>query len=134
MVRRLDPVWGDRIQAATANADTFHYTHAAPQMDILNQGKKLWLGLEDFLLGHAKLFERKLSLFTGPVLEDSDPTYRGTKIPLRFWNPKVSASSSRCLAHLHAPARRPGHRRDDDDLHAPRPAAQPPAPAVSSSP
>ncbi|MFE5191698.1 DNA/RNA non-specific endonuclease [Streptomyces sp. NPDC056628] len=89
MVRRLDPVWGDRTQAATANTDTFHYTNAAPQMDIVNQGKKLWLGLEDFLLGHAKLFERKLSVFTGPVLEDSDPAYRGIKVPLRFW--KVTA-------------------------------------------
>ncbi|GAA3918791.1 hypothetical protein GCM10023084_81530 [Streptomyces lacrimifluminis] len=89
MVRRLDPVWGDRTEAAAANADTFHYTNAAPQMDILNQGKKLWLGLEDFLLGHAKLFARKLSVFTGPVLEDSDPAYRGIKVPLRFW--KVTA-------------------------------------------
>jgi len=89
MVRRLDPVWGDRTEAAAANADTFHYTNAAPQMDILNQGKKLWLGLEDFLLGHAKLFARKLAVFTGPVLEDSDPAYRGIKVPLRFW--KVAA-------------------------------------------
>ena len=89
MVRRLDPVWGNGTEAATANADTFYYTNAAPQMDVLNQGKKLWLGLEDFLLGHAGLFERKLSVFTGPVLEDSDPAYRGIKVPLRFW--KVTA-------------------------------------------
>ncbi|MFE7245943.1 DNA/RNA non-specific endonuclease [Streptomyces sp. NPDC057580] len=89
LVRRLDPVWGTESETAAANSDTFHYTNAAPQMDVFNQGKKLWQGLEDFLLNHAKTFHRQLSVFTGPVLEDSDPPYRGTKVPLRFW--KVAA-------------------------------------------
>lgn len=89
LVRRLDPVWGTGHEAETANSDTFHYTNAAPQMDVFNQGKKLWQGLENFLLDHAEAFERKLSVFTGPVLEDSDPPYRGIKVPLRFW--KVAA-------------------------------------------
>ncbi|MFF6852225.1 DNA/RNA non-specific endonuclease [Streptomyces antimycoticus] len=87
LVRRLDPVWG--AEASTANSDTFHYTNAAPQMDIFNQGKKLWQGLENFLLDHAEDFDRKLTVFTGPVLEDSDPPYRGVRVPLRFW--KVAA-------------------------------------------
>ncbi|OEJ49537.1 DNA/RNA non-specific endonuclease [Streptomyces agglomeratus] len=89
LVRRLDPVWGTRNEAEAANSDTFHYTNAAPQMDIFNQGKELWQGLENFLLDHAEAFDRKLSVFTGPVLEDSDPPYRGIKVPLRFW--KVAA-------------------------------------------
>ncbi|WP_344320805.1 DNA/RNA non-specific endonuclease [Streptomyces macrosporus] len=89
LVRRLDPVWGTREEADRANADTFHYTNAAPQMNVFNQGKRLWLGLEDFLLDHAERFDRKLTVFTGPVLEDSDPPYRGIKVPLRFW--KVAA-------------------------------------------
>ncbi|WP_330286318.1 DNA/RNA non-specific endonuclease [Streptomyces sp. NBC_00576] len=89
LVRRLDPVWGVGDEAETANEDTFHFTNAAPQMDIFNQGKELWLGLENFLLDHAEQFDRKLSVFTGPVLEDSDPPYRGIKVPLRFW--KVAA-------------------------------------------
>ncbi|MET8182480.1 DNA/RNA non-specific endonuclease [Streptomyces sp. NPDC005336] len=87
LVRRLDPVWG--TEASTADQDTFHYTNAAPQMDIFNQGKQLWQGLENFLLEHAENFHRKLTVFTGPVLEDSDPPYRGIKVPLRFW--KVAA-------------------------------------------
>jgi endonuclease G, mitochondrial len=70
LVRRLDPVWGR--EASAANSDTFHYTNAAPQMDIFNQGKQLWQGLENFLLDHAEQFDRKLTVFTGPVLEDSD--------------------------------------------------------------
>ncbi|MFK4273626.1 DNA/RNA non-specific endonuclease [Streptomyces milbemycinicus] len=39
---------------------------AAPQMDISNQGKQLWQGLENFLLDHAEQFDRKLTVFTGP--------------------------------------------------------------------
>jgi endonuclease G len=89
LVRRLDPVWGAGAVATTANQDTFHYTNAAPQMDIFNQGKELWQGLENFLLEHAAQFDRKLAVFTGPVLEHSDPPYRGIKVPLRFW--KVAA-------------------------------------------
>ncbi|MDT0308394.1 DNA/RNA non-specific endonuclease [Streptomyces sp. DSM 44917] len=89
LVRRLDPVWGTVAEGERANADTFHYTNAAPQMDVFNQGKRLWLGLEDFLLRHAARFDRKLAVFTGPVLEDSDPPYRGIRVPLRFW--KVAA-------------------------------------------
>ncbi|BDM69083.1 hypothetical protein HEK616_25700 [Streptomyces nigrescens] len=89
LVRRLDPVWGEAAEAARANADTFHYTNAAPQADVFNQGKKLWAGLEDHLLDHAATQDRKLAVLTGPVLHDSDPPYRGIQVPLRFW--KVAA-------------------------------------------
>ncbi|MFK0256280.1 DNA/RNA non-specific endonuclease [Streptomyces sp. NPDC090445] len=89
LVRRLDPVWGSTAEANRANSDTFHFTNAAPQQDIFNQGKKLWLGLENHLLDHAAQFDRKLTVMTGPVLHDSDPPYRGIQVPLRFW--KVAA-------------------------------------------
>ncbi len=83
LVRRRDPVWGD--DAAAANTDTFHYTNAAPQVDLFNQSPELWLGLEDHLLTHAATYERRLSVFTGPVLADDDPLYRGVPIPRRFF-------------------------------------------------
>ncbi|RSS79097.1 DNA/RNA non-specific endonuclease [Streptomyces sp. WAC06614] len=89
LVRRLDPVWGATAEANRANNDTFHYTNAAPQQDIFNQGKQLWQGLENFLLDHAAEFDRKLTVMTGPVLHESDPPYRGIQVPLRFW--KVAA-------------------------------------------
>ncbi|MGW5849906.1 DNA/RNA non-specific endonuclease [Streptomyces sp. NPDC055254] len=89
LVRRLDPVWGSAAEANRANTDTFRYTNAAPQADVFNQGKQLWQGLENHLLDHAAQFDRKLSVFTGPVLHDSDPPYRGIQVPLRFW--KVAA-------------------------------------------
>ncbi|MEI5130983.1 DNA/RNA non-specific endonuclease [Streptomyces libani] len=58
-------------------------------MDVFNQGKQLWQGLENYLLDHAADFDRKLAVLTGPVLHDSDPPYRGVQVPLRFW--KVAA-------------------------------------------
>ncbi|MFF9012787.1 DNA/RNA non-specific endonuclease [Streptomyces sp. NPDC014870] len=89
LVRRLDPVWGPAAVAGRANTDSFHYTNAAPQSDVFNQGKQLWQGLENHLLDHAAEFDRRLTVFTGPVLHDSDPPYRGIQVPLRFW--KVAA-------------------------------------------
>ncbi|MFI8288351.1 DNA/RNA non-specific endonuclease [Streptomyces sp. ms191] len=89
LVRRLDPVWGAVAEAGRANTDTFHFTNAAPQADVFNQGKRLWQGLENHLLDHAAEFDRRLTVFTGPVLHDSDPPYRGIQVPLRFW--KVAA-------------------------------------------
>lgn len=85
LVRRLDPVWGQSHVAKAANADTFHYTNAAPQHSRFNQSKELWQGLENFLLGHAATFDRRLVVLTGPVLRPEDPRYRGVQIPLTFW-------------------------------------------------
>ena len=89
-VRRLDPAWGrsDGI-VKVANDDTFHFTNCSPQHERFNQGKKLWAGLEDYLLDKAGAEGRRLSVFTGPVFRDDDPDYRGVKIPKEFW--KVAA-------------------------------------------
>lgn len=83
LVRRRDPVWG--ADAETAESDTFHFTNAAPQASTFNQGKELWLGLEDHVFAFAGVNELKLSVFTAPVLGPDDPPYRGIRIPLRFW-------------------------------------------------
>ena len=87
LVRRRDPGWGPL--AESANDDTFHYTNAAPQAADFNQSKELWAGLEDYLLEHASTYEQRLTVFTGPVLDVGDPSYRGVQIPRRFW--KVAA-------------------------------------------
>ncbi|GAA1760906.1 DNA/RNA non-specific endonuclease [Agromyces humatus] len=89
LVRRRDPVWGAPAVAAKANADTFHYTNAAPQAAGFNQSKELWLGLEDHVLEHAAAHGQRLSVFTAPVLGEADPPYRGIQVPLRFW--KIAA-------------------------------------------
>jgi endonuclease G, mitochondrial len=86
LVRRASACWGrDEAEAERANVDTFFYTNAAPQAARFNQGKQLWLGLEDYLQRHAATFDRKVVVLSGPVLDPADPPYRGIQVPLRFW-------------------------------------------------
>lgn len=89
LVRRRDPVWGDRVVAEAANDATFFFTNAAPQAAPFNQGENLWVGLEDHVLSYARAYEVKISVFTGPVLATDDIQYRGVQIPRRFW--KIAA-------------------------------------------
>jgi endonuclease G len=89
LVRRRDPVWGTPSVAAAANEATFVFTNAAPQAARFNQGDNLWVGLEDHVLNYARALKQKISVFTGPVLADDDPTYRGIQIPRQFW--KIAA-------------------------------------------
>jgi endonuclease G len=88
MVRREDPVWGSKAEAKQANQDTFHFTNCAPQHEALNQ--RDWLNLEDYILGNAKTHGLMVSVFTGPVLRNSDRLYRRlVLLPEAFW--KIAA-------------------------------------------
>ncbi len=91
MVRREDPNWGTSKVAEVANADTFHYTNAAPQHAKLNQGKAQWLGLEEYILSSAKTHGLSISVFTGPILRDGDPSLdNGVQVPEEFWKVVVA--------------------------------------------
>ena len=81
--RREDPNWGDADTATVADADTFHATNAAPQMQKFNG--KGWLRIEDHVLHNANKNDMRVSVFTGPVLLDNDPVLFGVKIPVTFW-------------------------------------------------
>jgi endonuclease G len=84
LVRRLDPAWGETLEAAELAAqDTFFYTNCAPQHKQLNQ--RLWLDLEDYILGNADVYDLKISVFNGPVFRPCDRMYRGVRIPEDFW-------------------------------------------------
>ena len=84
MVRREDPVWGKFEIAQTANRDTFHFTNSCPQMPGVNQ--VTWVGLENYVLKHAKADEMRVSVFTGPFFTDNDlPFKEKYLIPLSFW-------------------------------------------------
>lgn len=86
LVRRLDPVWGDK--AIQANNDTFHFTNSSPQHKNLNQ--KIWLDLENYILKNAQNHNLKVSVFTGPVFRSDDMIYREKfKIPAEFWKVAV---------------------------------------------
>lgn len=90
LVRRLDPAWGDADAVAKmGDADTFHYTNAAPQFQRYNDVD--WGNLEDYLLDRAQTTEKRMTVFTGPIYREDDPYYgRNRKggpwqIPLTFW-------------------------------------------------
>lgn len=94
LVRRRDPVWGARELAERANGDSFAYTNAAPQAAGFNQSGELWLGLEDHVLAYAEQHRHRVSVFTGPVLAEGDPEYRGVLIPQEFWKVAVWSTAS----------------------------------------
>lgn len=102
LVRRQDPVWGDKTTARRANYDTFAYTNAAPQAGAFNQSKQLWLGLEDHILTYARTNRNRISVFTAPVLSAQDPTYRGVKIPQAFWKIAAWTTTTEDSTVLHA--------------------------------
>jgi len=81
MVRREDPIWGDNWEIA--NRDTFHFTNSCPQVAGVNQ--KTWLGLENFVLHHARVDGMKVNVYTGPFFRADDIEYKGAQIPSAFW-------------------------------------------------
>jgi endonuclease G len=83
MVRREDPIWGSLKLARQANADTFHFTNSCPQMAGVNQ--KTWVGLENYVLSHARTDRMRVTVFTGPFFSDDDLPYRDALVPLAFW-------------------------------------------------
>lgn len=93
MVRREDPNWDlDRSEeeAKIANDDTFHYVNAIAQHSSLNQGKRLWQGLENYILDNARTHAFRACVFTGPILrpddaEEADIVIDGALVPLEFW-------------------------------------------------
>lgn len=95
LVRRLDPAWGTTPVAKKANDDTFHFTNCSPQHANLNQ--RIWNDLEDYLLDNADQGNLKLTVFTGPVFDAADPTYRGVQLPRRFWKVAVMVASGGSL-------------------------------------
>ena len=41
--------------------------------------------MEDYILENAIAQNLRVSVFTGPVLDDQDPQYRGVQLPLQYW-------------------------------------------------
>lgn len=98
LVRRLDPVWGPKEEAKTAEADTFYYTNAAPQHKDLNQ--KIWLDLENHVLEKSGERDARISVFAGPVFGSADPRSKRSGleevgVPLGFWKVIVSIGRTR---------------------------------------
>ena len=95
LVRRLDPVWGKG--AEKANEDTFHFTNCSPQHSKLNQ--RTWLDLENYILNNAKVYDLKVTIFTGPVFRDDDKVYLDKfAIPAEFWKVVTIVKTDRTLS------------------------------------
>jgi endonuclease G len=97
LVRRMDPAWGTDNQALVADADTFHFTNACPQVGFFNMGQakslnlpntgggRLWRAIENYVLRNAAADKQRVSVFTGPVFHNNDRKFRSIRIPGRFW-------------------------------------------------
>jgi endonuclease G len=102
LIMRGDPAWGTAEEALAAEADTFFYTNAAPQLGYFNQGspedrpgakgKLRWRAVETYVLRNAVTTRQRICVFAGPVFDENDIDYRfGSKLPLRFWKVVVWA-------------------------------------------
>jgi len=95
LVRRLDPVWGEG--AEKANDETFHFTNCSPQHSKLNQ--RTWLDLENYILNNAKVYDLKVTVFSGPVFHDNDKVYlKKFAIPAEFWKVVTIRKTDRTLS------------------------------------
>ncbi len=87
VARRADLLWGEREEAIRANEDSFFLTNITPQMDNFNQSglHGVWGRLENALLDHVDEDNSRVAVMGGPVLADSDPSYRTVQVPIEFW-------------------------------------------------
>ncbi len=81
---------------------TFHYTNSVPQVERLNSG--LWGKLETYVVEEvAEAKNKKICVFTGPMLKKVDPAYvndKTFKVPLFFYKVVVFSYENK----LHATA------------------------------
>jgi endonuclease G len=95
LVPRRAVAWGTEEEATQAALSVFTYANTCPQYSKFNQG--VWSDLEQHVLSGLHPESRKLSVFVGPVLADTDPVYRDERIPRSYWivafseNPKQIA-------------------------------------------
>ena len=78
--------WGKDAQLQTYR--TFHFPNSFPQAEILNSG--LWRSLETYIVNETSTIDKnkKISIFTGPFILNSDPYYKNDEsfqIPILFF-------------------------------------------------
>ena len=86
LTRRSDPTWGTPQEAIRANKDTFHFTNCSPQHFRFNQSLQYWQGVERYILEYGVLQSKKrITVLTGPVLNQQWRQYGEAKVPLMYW-------------------------------------------------
>ena len=102
LTRREDMEWGiDPVDATRRANGTCTWCNCSPQQSLFNQNKspdpaiQLWGGLEKYILEQtARHYQFKVQAITGPIFAESDPLYRGVRIPLDFWKVVVAIAAS----------------------------------------
>ena len=84
MTRREDPIWGTEPSrvARQRRLDARHERGAA---DAAVQRRDLARVSRTTRCENARQDDMKISVFTGPFLDDDDPTMFGVQIPVEFW-------------------------------------------------
>jgi len=95
IVRREDTAWGSTAdEEILANSDSFHWTNCTPQHEQFNRDEfgfhGLWGGLENQIQSQARNVGNKMSIFAGPVLDNTHDIRHDfgageVQIPRRFW-------------------------------------------------
>lgn len=94
LVTRQEIAWGPDLNAeaelATIQLQSVVniYTNVTPQFDTFNQG--VWMYLERWALTEFNKGANRVSIFSGPVLDETDPELYGARVPRRFWKVVVS--------------------------------------------
>jgi len=87
--------WG--AKSKLQSFQTFHFTNSVPQVEKLNSG--LWSKLESYVIKEAaEADNKKICVFTGPMLKDSDPKYKYDnkyQVPLYFFKLVVFSSGGK---------------------------------------
>ena len=78
--------WGKDAQLQTYR--TFHFPNSFPQAEMLNSG--IWRSLEMYIVNETSAIDKnkKISIFTGPFILNSDPVYKNVEnfqIPVLFF-------------------------------------------------
>jgi endonuclease G len=87
IARRADLLWGSRDEAERANLDSFFFTNITPQLDDFNQSSQhgLWGELENAVFEDVEVDALRVSVFAGPIFNETDVPYREVLVPRRFW-------------------------------------------------
>ena len=106
MTKREDPQWGSsRMSALRAAQSTFFFTNCAPQ--VLELNARTWAYLETYIMREAaEINRRRVCVFTGPVLDSSDPFFvtpvhgERVQLPVLFWKVVYFSDDGRTLKRV----------------------------------
>ncbi|TDR44903.1 DNA/RNA endonuclease G (NUC1) [Tahibacter aquaticus] len=93
LVSRQEVAWGalsdDPAEATRElNAIVYTYSNAVPQWPVFRS--RVWSRLERWVLTEHNKTASRVSIFSGPVFRDDDPTVGALKLPRSYWKIAVS--------------------------------------------